>query len=72
MNNTFKQKVQNLIRTSLTVGGITIFGGLNQQVSAQQQNAGIIGIDHIGINVPNLEKAVAFFTDVLKFLLLPN
>ena len=37
-----------------------------QQTSAQSQ-AGILGVDHIGINVPDLSKAVTFFTDVLGF-----
>lgn len=66
MNTTFKQKVNNLIRTSLTLG-ILLVSGLYHNAFSQQQNVGIIGIDHVGINVPNLEKAVAFFTDVLKF-----
>ncbi|WP_326984391.1 VOC family protein [Chryseobacterium sp. MYb264] len=32
-----------------------------------QQKAGILGIDHVGINVPNMNQAVNFFTDVLGF-----
>lgn len=32
-----------------------------------QNSAGIVGIDHVGINVPNLNKAVTFFSDVLGF-----
>lgn len=32
-----------------------------------QNSAGIVGIDHVGINVPDLNKAVAFFSDVLGF-----
>ncbi|WP_369013885.1 VOC family protein [Flavobacterium anhuiense] len=32
-----------------------------------QNSAGIVGIDHVGINVPDLNKAVTFFSDVLGF-----
>jgi len=32
-----------------------------------QQKTGIIGIDHVGINVPDMDQAVNFFTDVLGF-----
>jgi catechol 2,3-dioxygenase-like lactoylglutathione lyase family enzyme len=32
-----------------------------------QEKAGIIGIDHVGINVPDMDQAVNFFTDVLGF-----
>ncbi|RYJ38178.1 Glyoxalase/bleomycin resistance protein/dioxygenase [Flavobacterium anhuiense] len=35
--------------------------------TAAQNNAGIVGIDHVGINVPDLNKAVTFFSDVLGF-----
>lgn len=35
--------------------------------SAAQNGAGIQGIDHVGINVPDLQKGVAFFSDVLGF-----
>jgi len=32
-----------------------------------QNSAGVVGIDHVGINVPDLNKAVTFFSDVLGF-----
>jgi len=32
-----------------------------------QQKAGILGVDHVGINVPDMNQAVHFFTDVLGF-----
>lgn len=35
--------------------------------TAAQNSAGIVGIDHVGINVPDLNKAVLFFNDVLGF-----
>lgn len=35
--------------------------------AAAQNNAGILGIDHVGINVPDLKEAVTFFQDVLGF-----
>ncbi|UPK67339.1 VOC family protein [Chitinophaga filiformis] len=36
--------------------------------SAQSQNkVSLLGVDHFGINVPDLQQAVNFFTDVLDF-----
>ncbi|WP_286856508.1 MULTISPECIES: VOC family protein [Sphingobacterium] len=35
--------------------------------SSAQEKAGILGVDHVGINVPDMEQAVNFFTDVLGF-----
>ena len=32
-----------------------------------QNKSGIIGVDHVGINVPDLKEAVSFFDDVLGF-----
>ncbi|TDQ08225.1 VOC family protein [Pedobacter metabolipauper] len=32
-----------------------------------QEKAGVIGVDHIGINVPDMNQAVNFFTDVFGF-----
>lgn len=45
---------------------ITIFYFTTQPLNAQQ-NAGIRGVDHLGINVPDLKQATIFFTDVLGF-----
>ena len=53
------------IRTNAVVGAI-LFSASVSQVNAQQ-NTGILGVDHIGINVPDLKQAVGFFTDVLGF-----
>lgn len=36
-----------------------------QNAAAQKLN--VEGVDHVGINVPNLQKAVKFFSDVLGF-----
>lgn len=35
--------------------------------TAAQETAGIVGIDHVGINVPELNKAIPFFSDILGF-----
>lgn len=34
---------------------------------ASAQTPGLVGLDHVGFNVPNLDEAVKFFTDVLGF-----
>ena len=33
----------------------------------QAQTPDLVGVDHVGVNVPDLNKAVQFFTDVLGF-----
>jgi len=48
-----------ILIAALTLGAI--------QTSSAQTKAGILGIDHIGINVPDMSQAVTFFTDVLGF-----
>jgi len=35
--------------------------------ASAQEKAGILGVDHVGINVPDMKQAVNFFTDVLGF-----
>jgi methylmalonyl-CoA/ethylmalonyl-CoA epimerase len=42
--------------------------GLIVQVAiAQNQNRGIVGLNHVGISVPNLDEAVAYYTQTLGF-----
>lgn len=45
----------------------TAIVGLGTQEANAQSKASIIGIDHVGINVPDLKQAVTFFGDVLGF-----
>lgn len=62
MNNLKKQ-----IKVNLTaIAGAILLSTSVSQVKAQQ-NVGILGVDHIGINVPNMNQAVRFFKDVLGF-----
>ena len=35
--------------------------------SAQSPNKGLVGVNHIGMNVPNLDEAVAFYTKTMGF-----
>ncbi|MDQ1165517.1 VOC family protein [Flavobacterium sp. SORGH_AS_0622] len=44
-----------------------VFFFSTSEKAAAQNNAGILGIDHVGINVPDLKEAVTFFQDVLGF-----
>ena len=34
---------------------------------AQSQNRGIVGLNHVGISVPNLDEAVAYYTKTMGF-----
>lgn len=36
-------------------------------VAAQNENAGIVGVNHVGIAVPDLDEAIAYYTDTLGF-----
>jgi catechol 2,3-dioxygenase-like lactoylglutathione lyase family enzyme len=38
-----------------------------QSAIAQNQNRGIVGLHHVGISVPNLDQAVAYYTKTLGF-----
>ncbi len=43
-----------------------MFFSVSEKTEAQN-SANIVGIDHVGINVPDMNQAVGFFTDVLGF-----
>ncbi len=38
-----------------------------QAAIAQNQKGGIVGMNHVGINVPNLDQAVTYYTKTLGF-----
>jgi catechol 2,3-dioxygenase-like lactoylglutathione lyase family enzyme len=66
MNTLSNMKRQAALLTAelLIAAGITIAPAAAQ---AQAHAPGIVGIDHIGINVPDLDQAVAFFHDMFGF-----
>ncbi|KGO88447.1 glyoxalase [Flavobacterium rivuli WB 3.3-2 = DSM 21788] len=55
-----------LVTPAIAFLSVVLFLTLSEKASAQN-GAGIQGVEHVGINVPDLEKGVAFFTDVLGF-----
>ncbi len=57
------QKIQ---KSAIALLNLFFFFSASEQAEAQN-NAGIIGIDHIGINVPDLNQGITFFSDVLGF-----
>src|SRR6058998_619492 len=50
----------------LFVAGILV-GLAFQSAVAQGPNSGIVGLNHVGISVPNLDQAVAYYTKTLGF-----
>lgn len=50
----------------LFVAGILV-GLAVQNAVAQSQNQGLVGLNHVGISVPNLDEAVAYYTKTLGF-----
>jgi catechol 2,3-dioxygenase-like lactoylglutathione lyase family enzyme len=48
------------------VGGILV-GLAIQTVIAQSPNRGIVGLNHVGISVPDLDQAVAYYTKTMGF-----
>ena len=50
----------------LFVAGILV-GLAVQAAIAQNPNRGIVGLNHVGISVPNLEGAVAYYTKTMGF-----
>lgn len=53
-------------RLFLFVAGVLV-GLVVQTAIAQNQNRGIVGLNHVGISVPNLDQAVAYYTKTLGF-----
>ncbi len=50
----------------LFFGGI-LFGLAVQMAIAQNQNRDIVGVNHVGISVDNLDEAVAYYTETMRF-----
>jgi len=50
----------------LFVSGILVALGV-QAIVAQSPNRGIVGLNHVGISVPNLDQAVAYYTKTMGF-----
>ena len=50
----------------LFVAGILVGLGVQTAV-AQNQNAGLVGLNHVGINVPDMDEALEYYTETLGF-----
>ena len=50
----------------LFVAGILVGLGVQTAV-AQNQNVGVVGLNHVGINVSDLDAAVAYYTETMGF-----
>lgn len=62
-----KYKSNQKIQTSaIALLNLVFFFSTSEKAEAQNK-AGIIGIDHVGINVPDLNQAIPFFNDILGF-----
>lgn len=59
--------VANTLKSAVGVILATSVGSILPQNTYAQSKADILGIDHVGINVPDLQQAVNFFSDVLGF-----
>ena len=50
----------------LFIAGILVGLGVQTAV-AQNQNTGLVGLNHVGINVPDMDEALAYYTETLGF-----
>ena len=50
----------------LFVTGLLVGAALTTAV-AQNANRGLVGVNHVGMNVPNLDEAVNYYTKTLGF-----
>lgn len=66
MSNLKDRSFKKIKANAAAVAGALLLSASVSQVDAQQK-AGILGVDHVGINVPNMNEALEFFTDVLGF-----
>jgi catechol 2,3-dioxygenase-like lactoylglutathione lyase family enzyme len=55
-----------LFLSGILVGGIAVHAALGQSESLSP-NHGIVGLNHVAIAVPDLEKAVTFYTKTMGF-----
>ncbi|RVT71775.1 glyoxalase [Flavobacterium sufflavum] len=62
-NNKSNQKLQT---SAIALLNLVLFFSTSEKTEAQNR-ANIVGIDHIGVNVPDMNQAIGFFTDVLGF-----
>jgi hypothetical protein len=44
-----------------------LFGLAVQSGVAQNQKAGIVGLNHVALSVPNIDEAVAYYTKTMGF-----
>lgn len=63
---TYSKSNQKIQTSAIALLNLFFFFSASEKTGAQN-NAGILGIDHVGINVPDLNQAVAFFDTVLGF-----
>lgn len=66
MKSTHKKSNKKVQTSAAAMLNLLILFSASEKAVAQN-NSGIVGIDHVGINVPDLNKAVTFFSDVLDF-----
>ncbi len=50
----------------LFIGGVLV-GLAVQMATAQNQNRDIVGVNHVGISVENLDEAITYYTETLGF-----
>jgi catechol 2,3-dioxygenase-like lactoylglutathione lyase family enzyme len=55
-----------LFAAGVLVGGIAI-GAATAQNSSLSPNKGVVMLNHVGINVPDLDKAVEYYTKTMGF-----
>ena len=55
-----------LFAAGILVGGLAV-GGAIAQNSSLSPNKGVVALNHVGINVPDLDKAVEYYTKTLGF-----
>lgn len=51
---------------TLFIGGVLV-GLAVQMAIAQSQNRNIVGVNHVGISVENLDETIAYYTETLGF-----
>src|ERR1700681_439189 len=55
-----------LFVAGILVGGLAVHTSL-AQTQSRSPNHGIVGLNHVGINVPDLDKAVEYYTKTMGF-----
>jgi catechol 2,3-dioxygenase-like lactoylglutathione lyase family enzyme len=62
-----KSDKENAMRGIVLFAAGLLVGGIVQTAIGQSQNRGLVGVNHVGITVPDMDAALDYYTNTLGF-----